>query len=227
MADNNRNRGNQSNQDQERNDKYFDSNYYGSAGAYNTSYNSQYGQDDKQNQYGSQTNRRERNENTYFGDREHRDRSYGGNQGQSSTAGGNKGKGPKGYHRSEERIREDAYERLTYDDRVDASDIDIQVQGEDLILTGTVSSKEEKRRAEDIVENISGIRNVENRIRVGHSNEPSGRGSMGNATGSSTGTAMPSSTSATFGSNMTTSTESERTSGSETTGSRRGRNKKA
>jgi osmotically-inducible protein OsmY len=80
--------------------------------------------------------------------------------------GPHKGKGPKDYHRSEDRIREDVCDRLSDDDRVDASDIQVQVQNDEVILSGTVNSREEKRRAEDIVEFISGVHNVENRIRV-------------------------------------------------------------
>lgn len=81
--------------------------------------------------------------------------------------GPHKGKGPKDYRRSEDRIREDVCDRLADDDYVDASDIRIDIQNNEVILSGTVNSREEKRRAEDIVESISGVHNVENRIRVG------------------------------------------------------------
>lgn len=77
-----------------------------------------------------------------------------------------RGKGPKGYRRSEERIREDAYDRLTDDDRVDATNIQVQIEGDEVVLTGSVHSREEKRRAEDLVERVSGVRNVQNRLRV-------------------------------------------------------------
>ncbi|HET9279870.1 MAG TPA: BON domain-containing protein [Flavitalea sp.] len=80
--------------------------------------------------------------------------------------GPHKGKGPKDYQRSEDRIREDVCDRLSDDDYVDASNIQVQIQGTEVILTGTVDSREQKRRAEDVVESISGVRNVENRIRV-------------------------------------------------------------
>jgi hypothetical protein len=51
---------------------------------------------------------------------------------------------------------------------VDASNIRVQFDEENtVILSGTVNSREEKRRAEDLVESISGVRNVENRLRVG------------------------------------------------------------
>jgi hypothetical protein len=80
--------------------------------------------------------------------------------------GEHRGKGPKGYTRSDERIREDVHDRLADDAYVDASDIEIKVENGDVVLTGNVYSREQKRRAEDIVESISGVHNVENRIRV-------------------------------------------------------------
>ena len=81
-------------------------------------------------------------------------------------SGPHKGKGPKDYRRSEDRIREDVCYRLADDDMVDASDINVEIKDNEVILTGTVSSREEKRRAEDLVESIYGIQNVENRLRV-------------------------------------------------------------
>jgi osmotically-inducible protein OsmY len=81
-------------------------------------------------------------------------------------SGEHKGKGPRGYQRSTDRIKEDVCDRLAEDDYVDASEIDIKVEDNEVILTGTVNSREEKRRAEDLVESISGVKNVENRIKV-------------------------------------------------------------
>src|SRR5215203_3232930 len=80
--------------------------------------------------------------------------------------GPHRGKGPKGYTRSAERIHEDVYERLSYDPAVDASDIDIRVEGSEVVLSGIVGSRAEKYRAEDLVESISGVRSVQNNIRV-------------------------------------------------------------
>jgi len=83
-----------------------------------------------------------------------------------STTGAHKGKGPKGYTRSDDRIREDVHDRLSDDPYVDASDIEIKIENGEVVLTGNVSDRDQKRRAEDIAESISGVRNVENRIRV-------------------------------------------------------------
>jgi len=84
------------------------------------------------------------------------------------VSGEHRGKGPKGYTRSDDRIREDVHDRLADDPYVDASDIEVKVENGDVVLTGDVYDREQKRRAEDIIESISGVRNVENRIHVQH-----------------------------------------------------------
>jgi osmotically-inducible protein OsmY len=78
-----------------------------------------------------------------------------------------RGRGPKGYQRSDERIHEEVCERLTDDSFIDASNIDISVQSGVVTLTGTVNSRQEKRRAEDLIENLSGVKDVHNSLRVG------------------------------------------------------------
>ena len=78
----------------------------------------------------------------------------------------NRGKGPKGYERSSERIREDVCERLTYDNEIDASDIEVKVNGNEVTLDGTVDSRNARHRAEDIIESIPGVTHVQNNLRV-------------------------------------------------------------
>jgi hypothetical protein len=80
--------------------------------------------------------------------------------------GGHRGRGPSGYIRSDERIKEDINDRLTDYDYIDATNITAEVSGGEVTLSGTVNSRYEKRLAEDIAEDVSGVRNVENRIRV-------------------------------------------------------------
>lgn len=75
-----------------------------------------------------------------------------------------RGKGPKGYKRSSERIREEACEILTRSHDLDASNIDVVIQDDILVLDGEVSSRHDKRLAEDLVENISGVRDVHNHL---------------------------------------------------------------
>jgi osmotically-inducible protein OsmY len=79
------------------------------------------------------------------------------------------GRGPRGYQRSEERIREDINDRLTDDWYVDASDVEVIVNNSVVTLTGHVNSREEKRRAEDIVLSVSGVSDVSNQLRIGRS----------------------------------------------------------
>jgi osmotically-inducible protein OsmY len=76
------------------------------------------------------------------------------------------GHGPAGYTRSDERILEDACDELTDDWGVDARQIQVTVANGDVTLEGTVPSREQKRRAEDCVEDVSGVRNVQNNLRV-------------------------------------------------------------
>lgn len=91
---------------------------------------------------------------------------YRANYERSST-GPYAGRGPKGYQRSDERIREEVSERLTDDDRIDASGIDVAVTGGEVTLTGTVESRRMKRYAEDLAESVRGVRDVHNQLRVG------------------------------------------------------------
>jgi len=76
------------------------------------------------------------------------------------------GRGPKGYKRSDERIREEISDRLMDDDNVDATEITVQVQGGEVTLTGTVPGRSHKRRTEDLAESVSGVSEVISNLRV-------------------------------------------------------------
>lgn len=77
-----------------------------------------------------------------------------------------RGKGPKGYTRSDERILEEVNDRLTQDGEVDASDIAVSVKKGEVTLNGTVFDRYEKRRAEDCADSVSGVRNTQNNLRI-------------------------------------------------------------
>lgn len=87
-------------------------------------------------------------------------------QGTASERPSFRGRGPKNYQRSDERIREDVCERLTFDDQVDATEIEVSVSTGNVTLSGRVDDRWAKRRAEDIAESIPGVRDVQNQIRV-------------------------------------------------------------
>ena len=76
-----------------------------------------------------------------------------------------RGRGPKNYVRSDERIREDVNDRLTEDAWLDASEIGVVVAQGEVTLSGTVEDRRAKRRAEDCVDAISGVKHVRNNLR--------------------------------------------------------------
>jgi hypothetical protein len=86
----------------------------------------------------------------------------GGQQGRQSY----RGKGPRNYARSDERITEDLNERLMQDDDIDATHINVSVSNGEVTLEGTVEQRWMKHRIEDLAERCAGVKDVENRIRV-------------------------------------------------------------
>ncbi len=90
-----------------------------------------------------------------------------------------RGRGPANYQRSDERLLEDACERLTHDPLVDATNINVTVADKEVTLDGTVSHRSAKRRAEDCVDDISGVKHVQNNLRVVESDSTWGSGDTG------------------------------------------------
>lgn len=84
----------------------------------------------------------------------------------SEARGGYAGRGPKDYKRSDDRIREDVCDRLSWNDEVDATDIAVRVQDGEVILEGSVETRHMKRLAEDLVDEVLGVRDVHNTLRV-------------------------------------------------------------
>jgi hypothetical protein len=94
------------------------------------------------------------------------------------------GRGPKGYQRSDERIKEDVCERLMQHGQIDASDMEIDVQNGEVTLRGTVDQRQAKRMAEDAAESVSGVREVRNELRVRQEQQgSSGQNMSGQNTG--------------------------------------------
>jgi osmotically-inducible protein OsmY len=127
-----------------------------------------YGQGGMQNRYGSQG---------YQGYSQG-DQSFGGQQGYGQQGFGqqsHRGKGPAGYMRSDERIRELVCEALSDDHNVDATNIDVTVKNGEVVLSGTVEDRNQKRMAEDVVERLPGVKDVQNQIRVASDRKASGK----------------------------------------------------
>jgi osmotically-inducible protein OsmY len=170
-----------------------------SQGSYGQYGGQQYGQSQYgQGQFGSQYGQGQ------FGDP--RGPGQQGHQGSHWTQRGQRqpeliGKGPKGFTRSDERIQEEVNERLAHG-FLDASEIEVKVQNGNVTLTGTVASKESKRLVEDLLEDVGGAKDIDNRVKVkarsgqstssspsqAMSSEGNGGSSSSNGSGSTTGT---------------------------------------
>ena len=75
-------------------------------------------------------------------------------------------RGPKGYTRSDERIREDIYEQLLRTHYLDASNVTVEVQEGKVTLAGSVPERSMKHAIEDLSDACAGVRDIDNRIRV-------------------------------------------------------------
>lgn len=108
----------------------------------------------------------------------YRDQEQGSYQSQGQSY---RGRGPKNYTRSDERIREDLSEKLSNHHYIDASDVNVEVKNGVVTLTGSVEQRHLKHEIEDMAENCSGVKDVENRLSV------SARNQSGNKSGQQAG----------------------------------------
>ena len=103
-----------------------------------------------------------------YGDDYARDGGWsGGGAARDHVRESHRGRGPKNWRRSDERILETVNERLTDHDGVDATDIEVTVQDGEVTLNGMVTSRHEKRTAEDVAWSCGGVRDVHNRLTLG------------------------------------------------------------
>lgn len=73
--------------------------------------------------------------------------------------------GPKGYTRSDERVRENVCEYLAHSG-LDVSDVSVSVADGRVTLEGTAPDRRTKHRIEDCTDACAGVQDVDNRIRV-------------------------------------------------------------
>lgn len=113
---------------------------------------------------------------------------FGNEDAQRRREQDHRGRGPSDYTRSDERIREDVNDTLTHDWRVDASNVRVTVKDGEVTLEGTVDSRQSKRRAEDMTDGVSGVRHVQNNLRVQTEGLTAGTGTPGYSHTTTTGT---------------------------------------
>ncbi len=81
------------------------------------------------------------------------------------------GRGPKGYQRSDGRIREDICDRLMMS-WMNAENVDVLVRAGEVTLQGTVKSRDEKRAIEAIAESVLGVKDIINALRLERADQP-------------------------------------------------------
>ncbi|MBA2459556.1 MAG: BON domain-containing protein [Gemmatimonadales bacterium] len=68
--------------------------------------------------------------------------------------------------RSDESIRDEVCESLTRHPDLDASDLEVEIEGGEVTLSGRVEDRDARWLAEDIVEMVSGVSLVHNQLRL-------------------------------------------------------------
>ena len=85
------------------------------------------------------------------------------------------GIGPRGYKRPDVRIEEEVVQQLEDAEWIDATDLEVEVADGVVTLAGEVETRAERRAAEDVAAEVSGVVDVINRIhaRQRHRGHPS------------------------------------------------------
>jgi HSP20 family molecular chaperone IbpA len=84
-------------------------------------------------------------------------------------------RGPKGYKRSDDRVSDEVCERIARSG-VDAENVEVKVQAGEVTLTGTVRNRQEKWRLEELAEDVFGVQDVHNNLRVSREQQGSRTG---------------------------------------------------
>lgn len=78
-------------------------------------------------------------------------------------------RGTKGYKRSDDRIREDVNDRLSEQDDFDPSEIEVSVSNGEVTLSGSVEFRRAKFLAEELADDVGGVSEVHNQLRISSS----------------------------------------------------------
>jgi hypothetical protein len=77
-----------------------------------------------------------------------------------------RGKGPRSYKRADDRIHDEVCYRLTEHPLVDASLMDVHVKDGEVTLSGRVVDRRMKYLAEDVVDEVAGVKDIHNQLKV-------------------------------------------------------------
>src|SRR5919106_1174361 len=82
------------------------------------------------------------------------------------TGGSQTSQGAQFHRRSDDKIHEEIWELLTNNADLDATEIELHVEAGEVTLTGSVDSRDARWLAEDLVSSVSGVREVNNRLKL-------------------------------------------------------------
>jgi osmotically-inducible protein OsmY len=82
---------------------------------------------------------------------------------------------------------EEVNDQLTAHAHIDPSDVELKVQNGEVTLTGTVDDRQAKQLAEDVAENVAGVTEVINQIRIRRASQSGGRAAEPSSKTSKTG----------------------------------------
>jgi hypothetical protein len=80
--------------------------------------------------------------------------------------------GPKGYQRSDERLKEDISERLMEAVHIDSREVTVEVRDAKVVLEGVVPDRRMRHAIEDLVDACPGVQDIDNRVGVGSASVP-------------------------------------------------------
>jgi hypothetical protein len=128
-------------------------------------------------------------------------------------------RGPKGYQRSDDRLREEIIDKLLQQSDIELDEIEVDVSGGRVTLSGGIEDRRTKHQIEDIVDSVWGVKDIANNLRIqsgtdtysqrsqgqggwggpGRSYAPEGAGEYGNTSNEGEGSSTTSSSSRTQG----------------------------
>jgi osmotically-inducible protein OsmY len=82
------------------------------------------------------------------------------------TGGSHAGQGSQFRRRSDDKIHEEIWELLSNNADLDATEVELHVESGAVTLTGTVDSRDAKWLTEDLATSVTGVREVNNRLKV-------------------------------------------------------------
>lgn len=94
----------------------------------------------------------------------------GWNNERSASKSSRRGNAPKGYERPDDRIKEDVCEAFM-DAGIDGSEIEVNVAGGIVTMSGNVPNRDDRYHIEQLACEVSGVKDIENNIRVSQSKQ--------------------------------------------------------